>query len=158
MYLKVLEERSVASNLDLQVAQTLPYLHQIYGQLDSLPYLILIWANPFSYLGPVVQSIVSLTSSLVVKMLTVLVSTIFDSHVFFWKNMSSFFKCKSYSHFFNKTISVYAIFNDQSFNDTLTTSLVLNNWALLIYLNVLDESVTASDLGLQVAQTLPYLH
>ena len=33
--------------------------------------------------GPVVQSIVSLTSSLVVKMLTVLVSTIFNSQVFF---------------------------------------------------------------------------
>ena len=33
-------------------------------------------------LGPVVQSIVSLTSSLVVKMLTVLVSTISNSQVF----------------------------------------------------------------------------
>ena len=35
-----------------------------------------------NYLGPVVQSTISLTSSLVVKMLTVLVSTIFNSHVF----------------------------------------------------------------------------
>ena len=34
-------------------------------------------------LGPVVQSIVSLTSSLVVKMLTVLVSTISNSQIFF---------------------------------------------------------------------------
>ena len=33
-------------------------------------------------LGPVVQSIISLTSSLVVKMLTVLVSTISNSQVF----------------------------------------------------------------------------
>ena len=33
--------------------------------------------------SPVVQSIVSLKSSLVVKMLTILVSTISDSHVFF---------------------------------------------------------------------------
>ena len=33
--------------------------------------------------GPVVQSVVSLTSSLVVKMLTVLVSTIPNSQVFF---------------------------------------------------------------------------
>ena len=40
--------------------------------------------------GPVVQSIVSLTSSFVVKMLTVLVSTISDSQVFLLKNVSSF--------------------------------------------------------------------
>ena len=36
-------------------------------------------------LGPVVQSVVSLTSSLVVKMLTVLVRKIFDSQVFLLK-------------------------------------------------------------------------
>ena len=56
-------------------------------------------------LGPVVQSIVSLTSSLAVKMLTVLVSTISNSHVFLLKkNVSSFCKCKSYSHFFSAKI------------------------------------------------------
>ena len=52
--------------------------------------------------------------------------------IFAEKNVSSF--CK---HFFSKNISVYsknisvyAIFNDQSFNDTLTTNVVsLNNWA-----------------------------
>ena len=32
--------------------------------------------------------------------------------------------CKSYSHFFSKNISVYAIFNDQSFNDMLTNDIV----------------------------------
>ena len=74
--------------------------------------------------GPVVQSIVSLTSSLVVKMLTVLVSTISNSQVFVLKNVSSFCKCKSYSNFFSKNISVYAIFNDKSFNDTLTNNIV----------------------------------
>ena len=43
-------------------------------------------SNPeFPYLGPVVQSIVSLTSSLVVKMLTILVSTISNSQVFLLK-------------------------------------------------------------------------
>ena len=30
----------------------------------------------------------------------------------------------SYSHLFSKNISVYAIFNDQSFNDTLTNDIV----------------------------------
>ena len=38
--------------------------------------------------------------------------------------MNSFCKCKSYSHFFSKNISVYAIFNDQSFNDTLTNDII----------------------------------
>ena len=84
--------------------------------------------------GPFVQSIVSVTSSLVVKMLSVLVSTISNSQeVLLKKNVSSFCKCKSNSQFFSKCISFsknineYVIFNDQSFNDTLniTTSLVL---------------------------------
>ena len=70
----------------------------------------------FTVPGLVAQSVVSLTSSLVVKMLTVLVSMISNSQVFLLK--------KSYSHFFSKNISVYAIFNDQSFNNTLTYDIV----------------------------------
>ena len=38
--------------------------------------------------------------------------------------MSSFCKCKSYSHFFSKNISIYAIFNNQSFNDLCTNNIV----------------------------------
>ena len=38
--------------------------------------------------------------------------------------MSSFCKCKSYSHFFQQKISIYAIFNDQSFNDKLTNNII----------------------------------
>ena len=30
----------------------------------------------------------------------------------------------SYSHFFSKNISVYAIFDDQTFNDTLTNDII----------------------------------
>ena len=52
-----------------------------------------------------------------VKMLTVLVSTISNSQVFLVK------KCE-YSHFFTKNISVYAIFNDQNFNGPLTNNTV----------------------------------
>ena len=54
--------------------------------------------------GQVVQSMVSLKSLLVVKMLTVLVSTKSNSQLFLLK------KCqyKSYSHFFSKNISIYA--------------------------------------------------
>ena len=33
--------------------------------------------------------------------------------------------------FFSKNISIYAIFNDQNFNDT--TSFVFNNWVLFSY-------------------------
>ena len=44
------------------------------------------WPSPQT-LGPVVQSIISLTSSLVVNMLTVLVSTISNLHVFLLKKM-----------------------------------------------------------------------
>ena len=73
------------------------------------------------YQGPVVQSIVSLTSLLVVKMLTVLVTTISNSKgIFTEKDVSSFCKCNSYSHFVSKNISIYTIFYDQSFNDMLT--------------------------------------
>ena len=38
--------------------------------------------------------------------------------------MSSFCKCKSYSHFFGKNISVYNIFDDKSFNNMLTNDIV----------------------------------
>ena len=76
------------------------------------------------YQGPFDQSVISLTSSLVVKMLTVVVSKISNSQVFLLKNVSSFCKCKSYSHFFSKNINVYAIFNDRSFNHMLTNNII----------------------------------
>ena len=55
-----------------------------------------------------------------VKMLTVLISTMSYSQVFLLKKC----ECKSYSHLFSKNISIYAIFNDQSFNDTLSNHIV----------------------------------
>ena len=46
--------------------------------------------------------------------------------------MSSFCKCKGYSHFLNKNICLYAIFNNQSFNETLTNDIVsYEQWALI---------------------------
>ena len=62
-----------------------------------------------------------------VKLLTDLVSTISNSQVFLLKkNVSKAKKKKkkSYSHFFSININIYAIFNDQSFNDTLTNNIV----------------------------------
>ena len=73
-----------------------------------------------------------------VKMLTVLISTISNSQVFLLlKKCEYFSKCKSYSHFFSKNISTYATFNDQSFNDMLTKDIVSFEQlgpVLLIYL------------------------
>ena len=51
-----------------------------------------------------------------VKMLTDLLSTISNSQVFLLKNVNSFFKCKN--------ITVYALFNDQNFDDMLTKDIV----------------------------------
>ena len=61
-----------------------------------------------------------------VKMRTVLVSTVSISQAFLLKNVSSFFYifCKRYSHFFSKNIRFYAIFNDQTFNDMLTNGII----------------------------------
>ena len=60
-----------------------------------------------------------------VKILIVLISAISNSQIFLLeKNVSSFCKCKNYSHFFSKNISIYAIFIEQSFNGTLTNDVV----------------------------------
>ena len=72
-----------------------------------------------------------------VKMLTFLVSTIFNSQVFLMKiNVSSF--CKYYSHFFSaKHISIYAILMSKVLTiRQLKTSLVLDNCACLTKINV----------------------
>ena len=69
--------------------------------------------------GPVLQSIVRLTSLLVVKLLTVLLRTVSNLQVFLLKKSE-----KSFSHFFSKNITIYAIFNDQNFNDMLTNHIV----------------------------------
>ena len=63
------------------------------------------------------QSVVSLTSSLVVKMLNVLVSKIYLIHTYF-------FQPQKLLTFFSRLISIYAIFNGQTFNDMLTNDIV----------------------------------
>ena len=61
-------------------------------------------------------------SSLVVKMVTVLISTISNSQVFLLKKNCSILQ--KLLTFFSKNMSIYAIINDQSFNDTLTNDIV----------------------------------
>ena len=73
--------------------------YNVSREWSAKPAHVIIFAV---HLGPVVQGIVRLTNSLVVKMLTVLVSTISNTHVFLLnKNVSRFCKCKSCSHFFS---------------------------------------------------------
>ena len=60
-----------------------------------------------------------------VKVLTVLISTISNSHVFLLRKCEELLQMqKLLTFFFSKNISIYAIFNDQSFNDTLTIDIV----------------------------------
>ena len=62
---------------------------------------------------------------ILVKMLTVLVRTISNSQVFLLKKCwLAFANAKATHIFFSKNISVYAIFNIQSFNDMLTNYIV----------------------------------
>ena len=60
--------------------------------------------------GPVVQSIVSLTSLLVVKMLTVLINTISNSQVFLLKKMRVAFANAKATHIFSAKILVYVLY------------------------------------------------
>ena len=74
-----------------------------------------------NHLGPVVQNVVSLTSSLRIILLTVLADSIHNILIFFcWKNMSSL----SYSHFSSKTIQHTCVSLDVNFNKPLTNDVV----------------------------------
>ena len=72
------------------------------------------------FLGPVVQSVVSLTSSLRVIPLTVLVVSVHNILIFFAKNVSSL----SYSHFFSKKFQHICVSLDVNFNESLTNDIV----------------------------------
>ena len=69
-------------------------------------------------LGPVVQSLVSLTSSLRVISLNVLVESIYNILIFFAE------KSKSYSHFFSKKLQHICISLNVNFNESLTKDVV----------------------------------
>ena len=86
-------------------------------------YAMALWRH-HKILGPVVQSVVSLTSSLRVISLTVLADSIHNILIFFAekKNVSSF--CKSYSHFFSKTFQHICVSLDVNFKESLTNDIV----------------------------------
>ena len=84
---------------------------------------IFVWWGPYSVqqcktLGPVVQSAVSLTSSLRVISLTILADSIYNILIFFALH------CKSYSHFFSKKYQHICASLDVNFNESLTNDIV----------------------------------
>ena len=75
--------------------------------------------------GPVVQSIVSLTSSLRVISLTILADSIYNILIFFAEKMwVAFAHCKSYSHFFSKKFQHICVSLDVNFNELLTNDII----------------------------------
>ena len=73
--------------------------------------------------GPVVQSVISLTSLLRVISLTVLPDSIYTILMFFAEKMSVAY-CKSYSHFFSKKFQHICVSLDVNFNESLTNDVV----------------------------------
>ena len=57
-------------------------------------------------------------------MLTILVSKIPNSQVFLLKKCEQLLQMQKLLTFFQQNISIYAIFNNQSWNDTLTNDIV----------------------------------
>ena len=74
------------------------------------------WRNKKKYLGPVVQSVVSLTSLRVIS-LTVLAVSIYNIMIFLLK------KCEKLLTFFQQKISVYSRITG-NFNELLTNDIV----------------------------------
>ena len=70
------------------------------------------------HLGPVVQSVISLTSSLRVISLTVLADSIYNILIFFAE------KTVSSLHFFSKKVQHICVSLDVNFNESLTNDVV----------------------------------
>ena len=75
-------------------------------------------------LGPVVQSIVSLTSSLRVISLTVLADSIYSILIFFAEKMWVAFALQKLLTFFQQKISAYLHINQRKFYVSLTNDVV----------------------------------
>ena len=86
--------------------------------------LFILYFN--EHLGPVIQSIISLTSSLRVISLTVSADSIHNILIFFAEKMWVAFACKSYSHFFSKKFQHICVWLDVNFNELLTNDIVNN--------------------------------
>ena len=88
----------------------------------------LLWVCPLSLklsiLGPVVQSIVSLTSSLKVISLTVLVDSIYNILIFFDEKVWVAFALQKLLTFFSKNFQHICVSLSVNFNESLTNDVV----------------------------------
>ena len=75
-------------------------------------------------LDPVVQSIVSLTSSLRGQLVKYFTTLLPNTHKFFVENMREAFAMQKFSYFFDKNFWYFSDISVLNFNETLTTSLV----------------------------------
>ena len=82
------------------------------------------WCNHTKQLGPVVQSVVSLTSSLRVISLTVLADSIHNILIFFAEKMWVAFALQKLLTFFSKKFQHICISLDVNFNKSLTNDIV----------------------------------
>ena len=76
------------------------------------------------HLGPVVQSIVSLTSSLRVILLTVLADSIYNILIFFAEKMWVAFALQKQLTFFQQKFQHICVSLDLNFNESLTNDIV----------------------------------
>ena len=103
----------------------------VYRHVSDKAFFLLSHKNIFSEFiaidkegvqGPFVQRFVSLRCLIVVKMLTVLVQYLI--HIFLLKKCEKLLQMQKLLSFYQQNISVYAIFNDQSFNAMLTNNII----------------------------------
>ena len=124
-------------------------------------------------LGPVVQSVVSLTSSLKVISLTVLADSIYNILIFFcWKNVSSFCTAKATHIFSAKKFQHICVSLDVNFNGSLTNDIVsfeqlgpgwydlllYHKWALSLVMVQLHLLVLKISLHLDIIFLLSSVH
>ena len=83
-----------------------------------------ISAEVYKFLGPVVQSLVSLTSSLRVISLTVLADSIYIILIFFAVKMWIAFALQKLLTFFSKKFQHICVSLDVNFNESLTNDVV----------------------------------
>ena len=110
------------------------------------------WKNKKNiYLGPVVQSIVSLTSSLRVILLTVLADSIYNILLFFAEKMWVAFALQKLLTFFSKKfqhicVSLHVNFNESLTNDVVSFEQLGPGYLLLIWSYGMTFEISADNL------------
>ena len=97
-----------------------------YGEirkiLSGYPSYLDIWLDPEQ--GPGVQSIVSLTSSLMTNLLTVVAKVFSNTLIFLLPKFEVLLQYKDYSHIFSKNINALVVFQDRNFDVILAKNFV----------------------------------